>query len=243
MADSILNTGLTKNENFYNTNFPNSLDDVTEHALMQDIDSDLVAQYKLYESQIAAGNPQAAYNTAYSPVNGKRLADSLFNADKYNWLRDSVLAMQEFFLNKFDNYIAKKTQEQVGTSDEEDTTSSAASAYTIDKVNSLLFDEIHYVPLLTSNWTQDSLTKLYKQDVAVSGIYASRDYVRHPLLTKAYDVDTMSFYDVSYTAAQIKQYNKLYGYLCIGDVKSNGIATFYAYKLPKSTFGIMLKRV
>lgn len=243
MADSIYDTGLTKNAEFYNTNFPNSLDDVTEHGLMQDIDTDMVAQYKIYENQIASGQSQAAYNTAYTMVNGKRLADALFNADKYNWLRDSILAMQEFFLNKFDTYIAKKTQEQVGTTDDEDSSSSGASAYTIDKVNDLLFNEVYYVPLLNTNWTQDNLTKLYKQDVAVTGLYESREYVRHPLLTKSYDINSRSFNDVTYTADQIKAYNKMYGYLCIGNVGSNGIATFYAYKLPKDTFSVMLKRV
>lgn len=243
MADSLWNTNPTKNTNFYNTNFPDSLDDVSEHGLMQDIDAELVSQYKTYEAQLAAGQSQAAYNTAYTPVNGKRLADALFNADKYNWIRDSILSMQEFFFNKFDAYISKKTQEVVGTSEDENSSSSSTAAYTINKVNSLLFDEVYYVPLLNSNWTQDKLTKLYTQNVAVTGLYANREYVRHPLLTKMYNIDTNNFVDVSYTATQIKKYNKLYNYLCIGEVKTNGIATFYAYRLPKSTFSVMLKRV
>lgn len=242
MSDSVTK-GLTKNETFYNTNFPNSLDDVTEHCLMQDIDSTLISQYKTYESQVASGQTQAAYNTAYTEVNGKRLADSLFNADKYNWLRDSILAMQEFFLNKFDTYMNSKTQAEVGTAEDEDDPLSGASAYTIDKVNSLLFTEVYYVPLLAANWTQDDLTKLYKQNVAVSGVYASKEYVRHPLLTKEYNTSTLGFQDVALTASQIKSYNKLYACLCIGEVKSDGIATFYAYKLPKSDFSVMLKRV
>lgn len=243
MADSIKNTGLTQSEEFYHTNFPNSLDDVTEHGLMQDVDTDMIAQYKIYENQLASGQSQAAYNTAYTNVNGKRLADALFNADKYNWIRDSILSMQDFFLNKFDNYIAKKTQEVVGSSDDEDDPSSGAAAYTIDKVNELLFTEKHYVPLLVSNWTQDSLTKLYKQSVSVSGIYSNREYVRHPLLNKEYDISTLSFSDISMTATQVKKYNKLYACLCNGEVNANGIATFYAFKLPSETFSIMLKRV
>lgn len=243
MADSIKNTGLTQSDEFYHTNFPNSLDDVTEHGLMQDVDTDMIAQYKIYENQLASGQSQAAYNTAYTNVNGKRLADALFNADKYNWIRDSILSMQDFFLNKFDTYIAKKTQEVVGSSDDEDDVNSDVSSYTIDKVNSLLFTEKYYVPLLISNWTQDNLTKLYKQNVAISGAYASREYVRYPLLNKEYDVSSLSFYDVSMTATQVRQYNKLYSLLCNGEVNSNGIVTIYAYKLPSASFSILLKRV
>lgn len=241
MASSILEN-TKKNASFYNTNFPDNLDDVREHGLMQDIDADVVAQYKIYENQIASGQSQAAYDTAYKLVNGKRLADALFNADKYNWLRDSILAMQEFFLERFDSYIAQKTQEVVKTSTDENGSTSDATAYTVDKVNELLFGEI-YVPLLASNWTQDKLTKVYKQDVSVPEVKASRQYVRHPLLTKQYDINSLSFINTTFTADQIKAYNKLYSRLANGVVNSDGIATFYAYKLPNDTFSVMLKRV
>lgn len=241
MASSVLNN-VTKNESFYNTNFPNSLDDVKTHGLMQDIDADLVATYKLYENQVAAGQSQAAYETAYKSVNGKRLADSLFNADRYNWLRDSILAMQEFFLNKFDAYIDSKTQSEIGTTTDEDDNNSGSAAYTVDKVNEMLFGEI-YVPLLASNWSQVNTTKMYKQQVAVSGVKASRQYVRYPLLTKLYNTDNGYFYDATLTADQVKQYNKQYSKIANGVVDSDGIATFYAFKKPSDTIGIILKRV
>lgn len=241
MASSVLDN-VTRNASFYNTNFPSSLDDVKEHGLMQDIDADLVSTYKTYESQVASGQSQAAYETAYKSVNGKRLADSLFNADKYNWLRDSILAMQEFFLNKFDAYIDSKTQAQIGTTTDENDSNSGSAAYTVDKMNEILFDEI-YVPLSAWNWSQVNTTKMYKQQVAVSGVKANRKYVRYPLLTKLYNTDSGYFYDASLTADQVKQYNKQYSKLANGVVDSDGIATFYAYKQPTETIGIILKRV
>ena len=43
-------------------------------------------------------------NTEYGE-NKKKLKESLFNADRYNWVRDAILSIQKFFLHDVKDYM------------------------------------------------------------------------------------------------------------------------------------------
>lgn len=232
-----------KNPNYSNTTFPNALDDAKEYGLMQDIDSEMLQQYKRYESQIAAGNFDVAFQIAYSTIPGssKKLADALFDAKKYNWLRDSVLSMQDFFLNSFQKYIDEKTKEAVGLSNNEKDPNWDLKAYTIAKTNQLLFEKFP-IYLDVNKWEQhDDLWLQGNHNYNM--FYMDADWIRYPMLDKRWDVETGKFVDNPLNGTETKAYMKAYSFLGRGETNSSNEIYIYAYKRPAISFSVYLKRI
>lgn len=81
------------------TNMPLAVDDINE---MQDITLDLVSARDLFYAYMDAGD---LTNATTVINNNPNLLACLFNADKYNSLRDSMIALERVFLTDIQDYI------------------------------------------------------------------------------------------------------------------------------------------
>lgn len=82
-------------------NFPESVDNIDK---MQDLTTTTKPLADQYYALVNAGKIQEA-NTFLA--NNSRLAYSIFNAAKFNKLRDSVIAVQRMFVDDIDEYLGE----------------------------------------------------------------------------------------------------------------------------------------
>ena len=129
------------------TNFPVSEDTPIR---MSDVDAVLMPVVLQYNQYYAAGN-LAACNTLLS--NNPNLVKCLFNADKYNWLRDAVIAVQRYYLEDVQTFINTVAQNTIGIEDnptEEQMSIVTYSASKIDeKLNVTILDLIDKINCAT----------------------------------------------------------------------------------------------
>ena len=81
------------------SNMPVALDNINE---MQDLTYDLIPARDEFYKYIDAGDLSNASNVL---TNNPNLIPCLFNADKYNSLRDPIIALQRLYLEDIENYI------------------------------------------------------------------------------------------------------------------------------------------
>lgn len=82
-------------------NFPESVDNIDK---MQDLTVTTKPLADQYYSLVNSGNIQEA-NVFLA--NNSRLLYSIFNADKFNKLRDSIIAVQRMFVEDIDEYLGQ----------------------------------------------------------------------------------------------------------------------------------------
>ena len=66
------------------------------------------------------------------------MAKCLFNADKYNWMRDAVIAMERYYINDVQTMIRDVAARTVGLDDNNTKNSPGTNGYSINKINSLI---------------------------------------------------------------------------------------------------------
>ena len=86
-------------------NFPDSVDTIDK---MQDLTTTTKPMADRYYELVEANNIAGANEYL---VQNPSLALSVFNADKYNKLRDSVVAVERFFFDEVKQYIGDKHEE------------------------------------------------------------------------------------------------------------------------------------
>lgn len=82
-------------------NFPDSVDNIDK---MQDLTTATKSLADQYYALVSAGKMQEASTFL---INNSRLSYSIFNAEKFNKLRDSNIAMQRFFIDDINEYLAQ----------------------------------------------------------------------------------------------------------------------------------------
>lgn len=85
----------------------NPTTDLYAGTYMSDIDADTLQGMNSYNNAFMSGNYTECMkllNTEYGE-NKKKLKESLFNADRYNWVRDAILSIQKFFLHDVKDYM------------------------------------------------------------------------------------------------------------------------------------------
>ncbi len=202
------------------TKFPVSEDTFDR---MSDISADLLSAVLQYNAYQQAGNIEGC-NTVLAENPG--LVACLFNADKYNQLRDSIIAMERFLLNQVDQLYTDVVQSAVGINDNPTTEEASTVTYSAEKINRL--HNQRQVTLLASGWSD---TFPYSQTVTVDGILSTDDLkiirVYHP---------------EGSTLEEIKARNKMAGYLISNNdstATENNTITFLAYKKPTTDFTVI----
>lgn len=90
------------------TNFPDTED---TWARMQDITVNLITVAQQYNALWESGDVTGA-NTLLE--NNPGLINTIFNADKWNKLRDAIISMERFYLNDVQTFIDRVAQHTVG---------------------------------------------------------------------------------------------------------------------------------
>ena len=91
-------------EDLPRSTLPVQIDNIDE---MQDITADLLELQNQFYSFINAGNLAGAKTLLN---NNPQLLPCLFNADKYNALRDTIVALQRMYLGDIQDYIMNISQ-------------------------------------------------------------------------------------------------------------------------------------
>lgn len=91
-------------EDLIRSNFPKAVDDINE---MQDITADLVDLQNQFYTYV---NNKDFANVSKLLENNPQLQSCLFNAEKYNSIRDAVVALQRYYLTDIQDYIVNISQ-------------------------------------------------------------------------------------------------------------------------------------
>lgn len=222
------------------TNFPVS-EDVWNR--MMDVTSSLMPLVTQYNEYFKQGNITACNALVES---NPGLKDCFFDAEKFNWMRDAIIAVQRYFLEDVEQFITDTAQNALGINDNPTAEQANIVAYSAEKVNQLLqnitdlaaqsndtlnqkIDRLHNhrtITLTASGWSDDYP---FTQIVDVPGITAN---------------DSIKVIDIYATAdaalEEIKTAKKAAGHLMhsVGGV-TDGKLIFKAYKKPSVDFQII----
>ena len=208
------------------TNFPDSEDN---WARMSDVTATLLSAALQYNEYWENGEIDAANDLLDENPN---LKNTIFNADKWNKLRDAIIAIERYYLNDVTNFIEETAQSAIGINDnpnEEDKTVVSYSASKTDQLINNLNTKLTTVKTVVINSSGWSSNSPYTQTVNVSDITSN-------------DKPIISIYiGEGQNASTVKLMNKAYA--CIDRVVSgNGSVTLYCYnKKPTVNFTIALK--
>lgn len=207
------------------TNFPVSEDNIDR---MSDITSDLMPIVIQYNQYIQSGNITEANNLLRS---NPRLMSCFFNADKWNVLRDAVIALERFYLEEVDEAIKNATQNAVGINDNPSSSQKPYVAYSAQKVDSLL-DELgaglstRTVTIQVGGWSSYSP---YTNQIYVSGVRST-------------DSPVIGLYIPSGTSAtDEKKLKRAAGCISYIDTTDNYITVTCIGSKPETTFQLMVK--
>lgn len=133
---------------------------------MMDINSVLMPVVTQYNSYFAQGN-LAACNDLIK--NNPDVLDCFFNAEKWNWTRDAIIALQRFYLEDVVTFINAVAQNAIGIEDNPADEQAGLVAYSAAKVNSLFdrFRSIRDVTIPVSGFENNVFT--YHNDKILAG--------------------------------------------------------------------------
>lgn len=189
------------------TNFPDKEDN---WARMSDITSTLASVALQYNQLWESGQLDQANNLLQSYPS---LKNCIFNADKWNKMRDSIIAIERYYLNDVQTMINKVAQNTVGINDSPESVQKPNVAYSAYKTENLIkekiqtFSDVKTVTFSSDGWYYYSTH--YTQTVFVDWALADDDL----LLVKSIDYTT--------NMTTLKQYNKAFNAL------ANGCGTTY----------------
>ena len=200
------------------TNFPVTEDSIDRMSDVSNITLPLMQQFNTYiqNGSLSAANSFLADN----PV----LQECLFNATKFNTIRDAVIAIERFFLEDVEDLIDNVASSTVGINDNPTEEEKSLVAYSAEKVDNL--HKIRQITIPASGWSN---SYPYLNSVSVEGLKANTD------------LKVVSVYlDEDATEAEVKAANKAVGYLMYNDNGiEDGIITFKAYKKPTVNFTVI----
>lgn len=201
---------------------------------MMDVNSVLMPVVKQYNIYFADGN-LAACNDLLK--NNPDIQDCIFNADKWNWSRDAIIAIQRFFLEEVVTFINNVAQNALGVNDnptdEQLLTTSYSTGYintVIDIINTQLskIQNSTIITLLASDWSDSAP---YSQRIAVPGLQATDEPGVYPWTPK------------TLTADATKIQRKMAALITAGETEDGYITLYCGYKKPTVDFQIILKGV
>lgn len=190
---------------------------------MEDISAEVYPLIIQHDDYIRAGNLDAANQIINDNPD---VLKNFFGTDKFNWLRDTVIAMERFYLKQINEAYERTIQNAVGINDKPTTEEAPVVSYSAEKINRL--HNKREILLKSSGWSD---TFPYTQTVNVDGILAT-DELKVIGVSIPADVD----------GATIKQISKNAGFLYTeadNDFVQDGTVTFKAYKKPFLDFTVI----
>lgn len=188
---------------------------------MMDVTSALMPLVSQYNAYFQSGNITACNNLI---KNNPDLLYCFFNAEKYNQIRDAMIAVQRYQLNQVDDLYNTIAQNALGINDRPTEEQASLVAYSAEKINRL--HKKRNIQLLADNWS-DSYP--YTQTVSVEGI------------TQEDDLKVIgTVHEDGNTEAQDKAIDKAAGFLMHSkNGIGQGTVTFRAKKKPVTDFTVI----
>lgn len=154
------------------TLFPDAMDDEAGHPYMSDVTSDttLMEAANRYSAAISSNNPILARQILSSAPN---LQNCLFNADKYNWMRDAIIATQKYYHDDVRDHITTLAANTIGIDDTNEFNSPDTNSYSITKINGLVNGTSTNVVLAQGSWIGS--TAPFQYVVPIEGVTASNN--------------------------------------------------------------------
>ena len=131
------------------TNFPDTED---TWARMQDITVNLITVAQQYNALWESGDVTGA-NTLLE--NNPGLINAIFNADKWNKLRDAIISLERFYLNDVQTFIDRVAQYTIGIKDDAAGDEKITNTYSANKIDRLTGYYSNSFDIVASDWTSD----------------------------------------------------------------------------------------
>ncbi|MGL5434287.1 MAG: hypothetical protein ACRDBO_02650 [Lachnospiraceae bacterium] len=132
-------------------------------ARMSNLSVGLLSVAKQYSDLYNNGNIDSA-NALLERYPDLKLA--LFTPDRWNQIRDAIIALERFFLEDVESMITEVAQNAVGINDAAEGSDASTNAYSAAKVNALI-SEVRPITLTVSGW---SSTAPYTQRINLADI-------------------------------------------------------------------------
>lgn len=203
------------------TDFPAKED---SWARMSDISTSLIAAEAQYQALWDAGDLNGA-NALLESNEG--LKNAIFNADKWNRIRDAIIALQRYYLNDVQTYIEETGKLAVGINDSPTEEEKPLSSYSVTKVDQLLsqITGTKAVTLTAAGWSGSAAP--FTQSAAVSGVTSS-------------DTPVIGLSLGTGDSGSSKNIERSFSFIYTA-VTGDGTITFYARKKPTVNIPLMVK--
>ena len=152
------------------TLFPQAADDEAGHPLMSNISGNLFEAAKEYSKNIAQGN---AFGAQTILQDNPDLVNTMFTAEKYNWMRDAIIAMQKYYVSDVEEMIRQVVDHTIGIDDNNTMNSPGTNGYSIAKIKSIVNGIKYYFNLDPSTWSTNTYVPQY--ELQIDGITQDDD--------------------------------------------------------------------
>ena len=159
-------------------------------------------------------------------VTNPELNACLHNAEKWNMIRDAIIAMQRFLLNQVDSLYNEVAQNAIGVNDEPTEEQASVVAYSAAKVNSMF--KVNRITLPLSEWND---VAPYKQTIKIAD------------MKKEYEPFIGACLDGIETELQKKQILKSWNYVDSINIDDGQITIVCKFKKPISDIPLIIKGV
>lgn len=231
MAEPKIEPKTDKYEDLPLTQFPLSEDNWSR---MSDVNLVLMPLVIKHNEYYAAGNLDACHKLI---ADNPGLLDCFFNAQKWNELRDAILALERYYLEEVEKFIYAVAQNALGINDNPTDEQLLTTAYSTGYINTVInnvntqLNKIQnsiVITLLVSDWSDSAP---YSQRIAVSGLKASDEPGVYPWTPK------------TLTADATKTQRKMAALITSGETEDDYITLYCGYKKPTADFQVILKGV
>lgn len=244
-------------QDLYRSSFPGTEDNFD---IMQDVTQTLMPLIVEYNSYFAQGNMNACNELL---ANNPDLVKCFFNADKWNKLRDAILAIERYYLEEVETFINLVAQNTIGLNDNPTEEESLTTSYSSNKVDTLLREEedktdkkletldstIKEIITNTENDINAQIKKMNSTvvvELPVSGWSNTLPYTQRVAVAGIKETDEPDIHlytPKTLPVNEVKLRQKFTGMITDGETE-DGYATFYCgAKKPTADFSILLKGV
>lgn len=201
---------------------------------MSDINLILMPLVTKFNEYYKAGNLSAC-NKLIS--DNPDLLDCFFNAEKWNQLRDAVLALERYYLEEVEQFIFTVAQNALGINDNPTEEQLSVTTYSSGRINTIV-SEIYVqinkiqnsviITLSASGWSDSAP---YSQRISVPKIRANDEPGVYAWTPK------------TLTTEATKLQRKMAGLITSGETEDGYITLYCGYKKPTVDFQVILKGV
>ena len=222
------------------TNFPDAEDN---WARMSDITATLLPVALQYNSLWENGQIDEANALLDANPN---LKQTIFNADKWNKLRDAVIAIERYYLNDVTDFINHVAQQAIGIDDNPSEEDKNTTTYSANKIDTMI-ENIDTTLTTTLNTTITNMEKIITVTFPVSGWVGESAPFTQTITVEGVTEDDAPMLlkyrgEAEFDPVTAKAYNKAFGCLADGEgIIGNGTITWKTIKKPAIDITIALK--